>query len=479
MNESVGGKGHNVTTSPMVRNNYCIGCGVCAGVCPSGALSMQVLGDEFRPVQTGTCLAGCSLCAQVCPFGQGPDDETTIAAELYGVQMESDSLLGRFLVTDAGYVRDEESRRQSASGGAASLMLARLIESKLADAVVTTMPVAGGFPWYAYRIITTPGEVAASRGSIYQPLHLSDVIREMLEQPQRRYAVMALPCYAKALRKAARRVVALDRCMKFVLGLTCGGSSGFAYPLATAMLAGVSKPQSIRYHVKSPASHGRLFGFSARDEQGCEKSIGQGGGIATFLRASRSYRKGCLFCDDIFAELTDATFMDAWLPQFESDRRGTSLVVIRHAELAELWRQVRQDGIWQDQPIDPREVIASQGKLCQFKRELLKVRLDAAMAQGRWTPPKRSFLLNADSSNLAVKLVRQNERRVAACDTLGEVFGTWFQANCSRRFPPLRAKLMGWRLCSAAAAILRSCGVRSSSGRWQLFWRGMSNLLSR
>ena len=44
--------------------------------------------------------------------------------------------------------------------------------------------------------------------------------------------------------------------------------------------------------------------------------------------------RSCLFCDDVFAELADATFMDAWLPEYAADRCGTNLVICATKSLA-------------------------------------------------------------------------------------------------------------------------------------------------
>ena len=33
----------------------------------------------------------------------------------------------------------------------------------------------------------------------------------------------------------------------------------------------------------------------------------------------------CNFCDDVFGETADITFMDAWLPEYVRDYKGTSL----------------------------------------------------------------------------------------------------------------------------------------------------------
>ena len=62
----------NVVTE-IVNKDLCSSCGVCAGLCPSGALSMvaQDNGDLAPCVDADRCLEKCHLCLDVCPFLAG------------------------------------------------------------------------------------------------------------------------------------------------------------------------------------------------------------------------------------------------------------------------------------------------------------------------------------------------------------------------------------------------------------------------
>src|SRR3546814_7702076 len=52
----------------------------------------------------------------------------------------------------------------------------------------------------------------------------------------------------------------------------------------------------------------------------------------------------CDFCDDIFAETADVCLGDAWLPQYDSDWRGTNIVISRHADIDQLLREGARSG---------------------------------------------------------------------------------------------------------------------------------------
>jgi coenzyme F420-reducing hydrogenase beta subunit len=85
--------------------------------------------------------------------------------------------------------------------------------------------------------------------------------------------------------------------------------------------------------------------------------------------------RACRFCDDIFAEVADVTFMDAWLPEHAADGRGTSIVLAR----SELVRELIEGGMAQARlsvlAIKIDKVIASQAGVVEQKRTQLAYRL--------------------------------------------------------------------------------------------------------
>ena len=50
----------------ILRQSDCTGCGICADVCPQGAIAMSP--DMAYPREAPTACTGCLSCVEECPF---------------------------------------------------------------------------------------------------------------------------------------------------------------------------------------------------------------------------------------------------------------------------------------------------------------------------------------------------------------------------------------------------------------------------
>ena len=77
-NYSTGHASHkrNVYTE-VVANNLCIGCGLCAAICPGQNLRIELneFGEYVAREQDSSCPDTCSMCLDVCPFYDQSENE--------------------------------------------------------------------------------------------------------------------------------------------------------------------------------------------------------------------------------------------------------------------------------------------------------------------------------------------------------------------------------------------------------------------
>ncbi|AKB76275.1 coenzyme F420-reducing hydrogenase subunit beta [Methanosarcina lacustris Z-7289] len=375
----------------IVKNDLCIGCGICAGVCPQKILKIR--GNEYGeyiPSEAQVCDSHCGLCLEVCPFNSN-ENETQMGAKIYGSTegIKYLSETGYYLDSYAGY--SNEFRQSSASGGMATWLLTKLLKEGLVDYVICPTPQKNPEKLFSFEILKDENSVKAASGSVYYPVEMSEVIQKIQEVPGR-YAVTGLPCFIKALRLATQKNRKLRERIVFTIGLVCGQMKSKNYTKYIATLAGNGnsrKIQEVNYRGKSPEKPASNFYFQSTDEHGSQQKIFWNEGVSEAWANRWFTPNACNYCDDVFAELADVTFMDAWLPEYSKDSRGTNIVLVRSPKVLD----IIQEGIKKEEinvsKISVEKVIQSQAGVIELKRKQLSYRLYLAEQKGRKTPEKR------------------------------------------------------------------------------------------
>jgi len=97
----------------------------------------------------------------------------------------------------------------------------------------------------------------------------------------------------------------------------------------------------------------------------------------------------CLFCDDVFSETADITCMDAWLPEYEINPKGNSLLVVRNLELNQFFLWGIEKKSCNLDEISIGHVLESQAGVIIKKRKLIAARLYYARINGLNIPHRR------------------------------------------------------------------------------------------
>jgi coenzyme F420-reducing hydrogenase beta subunit len=380
-----------------VNHDLCIGCGVCAAVCPDSILEMRFNQfGEYNPIETADCTKECGLCQKVCPFSDGIPNEDEIGrllfGEIPGIQHRPET--GYFLDTFVGHSRIDGHREHGSSGGLATWLLQTLLEEGTVDAVVCVTSNPDPEKLFRFAVFTTAAEVRAASGSAYYPIELSEVLRFIIDHPGR-YAVIGLPCFVKAIRLAQLRNRNLRERIIVVIGLVCGQLKSRGFTAYLAALAGLeSAPEKIYFRGKDPTQPAGNFYFSFWDRDGEECRLYWSEGASEAWGNRWFTPIACNYCDDIFAECADVTFMDAWLPEYSNDPSGTSMVIVRSQLTAQLIDKGICQGTIDVRKISESEVVRSQSGVVAVKRNRLQYRLYRAKRREDPVPPKRVTALS-------------------------------------------------------------------------------------
>jgi coenzyme F420-reducing hydrogenase beta subunit len=375
----------------VVNGGYCIGCGACA-VDPNNhiAISLDSHGKYQASLVPQNSEKADSKGLFVCPFSDESENEDQIGTRLFN-EAQHDPRLGYYRALYIGYVAEGAFREKSTSGGLITWLLTELLETKAIDGVIHVTKSDRDLDGclFEYSISRSRDEILAGAKSRYYPVEASQALRYVREHPGR-YAFVGVPCFVKAVRNLMAQDAVIAERIKYCIGIVCGHLKSRAFADCFAWQAGIAPGtlEEIDFRVK-------------RDEgtAGDYSVWLKGAGIEvtrptrSFLGSNWGYNffryEACDYCDDVFAETADIAVGDAWLPPYSQDPKGTSVVVVRNAALAELVQGAITDGRLNFDEASVEQIALSQAGGLRDRREGLAYRLYLRKKQGVWAPKKR------------------------------------------------------------------------------------------
>ena len=379
-----------LTLGEVIAEGLCTGCGACAFARPE-ALQVAMNEDGYYSASPRDPDADLDGLETLCPFTGAGRDEDEIAQELFP-EAAPHPQIGRVRESFACHVVDDSVRMAGGSGALVTWLAARLLSEGHVDGVVHLRPAAetpGPERLFEYAISRTVADVHDASKSRYYPVTLVDVLA-MIAADDSRYALIAVPCFAKAVRALQHEGHLTPGKVPIIIGLVCGHlkSRYFAEYLAWQKAVRPGALTGFDFRTKLEDRAASDYGFTLRTDAG----------TATYPMATvrgRDWGEGqfklpaCEYCDDVLAECADIAIGDAWLPRYVGDPRGTNIVVNRSAALAKVIDAGRASGALQIEAASADEVVQSQASGLRHRREGLAHRLARRVEQGKPVPPRR------------------------------------------------------------------------------------------
>lgn len=398
----------------VVASDMCTGCGVCVGVCPVKCLEMRLLRGEYKPVLVGSCVSKCDICFRICPFFDHSTHQDDLARTRFASTegIHEHSVLGFYLDCYLGYSAIHGHRENGASGGMVTWVLERLITTGEIDRVVTVRnSTREDGALFEYAIMDSVAAVRAAASSKYYPVELSEPLKCILgDDEEHRYAVVGVPCFLYALARAISINKKLKQKIPYLLGLVCGLYPSSYYTEALTVWAGMrcSRIKNAGYRFTDGIKYGQDYRFRAQEHTG--KWSRPVGFFETHSHLWAKYyfaKNVCNYCDDVFAEVADAVFMDAWLPNLLTDTKGTSIVAVRNSNINDILLSGLQDKSCILTPCTVEDVVLSQKELVNEKRERIRQRITVAQYCGQWLPKMRTSVSNITPIEFKFVLIRK------------------------------------------------------------------------
>lgn len=381
----------------VVEQGLCIGCGLCAGLLPRELRVRVNAFGAYEPerVSGGPVGSWGKTSLDVCPFAEHEENEDSIAARRFGQQrgIEHRPEPGYYLGCFVGYVTDEEDRLASTSGGLLTWLVRDLLRSGEVDGAVCVGLSNRSDRLFDYRIVRSPDEVDGCKKSRYYPIEVSSVISQ-IKETQERFVFVGLPCFVKGMHLAMDTDDLLRDRIAYCIGLFCGHLKTRQYAWYLARSCGIHEKDivSVDFRAKLPDRKASDYGVEVTADVGGERVVRTKPMREIYARnwgLNLLMHDACDCCDDVMAETADVAVGDAWLPEYVTDPKGTSIVVCRDAGmLARLEAGIERGELHLERLAADRVIQSQQGCL-RHRRQGLAYRLHLARRRGQYRPTKR------------------------------------------------------------------------------------------
>lgn len=373
------------TIQDVINNELCTGCGICIGLCPRNALKLvkdKSKGIYIPKLHNSICNK-CGTCLIVCPGYKV--DFKHLNLEIFGEEPK-DVLIGNYFNCYTGWATDKNIRFKAASGGLITQILIYLFEKEIIDgALLVKMDDKEPKPFIA----RTKEEIINSSTSKYCPVPMNIVLDEIIRSKEKKFAIVGLPCHIHGLRKAEAYNKELKKKIVLHMGIMCGTTKSF---------------QGTAFQLKR-------MGINEENVKKLEyRGNGWPGDLSIYLKSGKRVIKPykeyydfnfcsftpwrCMLCIDHTCELSDLSFGDAWLKEYDHDKLGTSLVISRNSIGDNILQKALNENYIALKELNYSKVSLSQN-MCRFKKNQIKARVQIALTFRKKIPEYNVELLDS------------------------------------------------------------------------------------
>jgi coenzyme F420 hydrogenase subunit beta len=348
----------NRLKTEVIDPGICSGCGACVGVDESHQTLIKY--SEFGPAPNFENLETDlpEFILSICPSHRL--NYPRLYKEFWKVN-DSNPITGEVIKARTGYASDNATCKTSSSGGVMTLVISYLLRTRQIDAVIT---VGQGMPdpiSARVTIIDNIDELKKSTQSVYIPVSMLDILRDL--DPQKKYAITCLPDQAAALRKLQVLGNKKANAIKHVLGPYTGTA---IYPNALKSFL-KSNGVSSNDHVKS-------LKWRAGEWPGYLEIVTASGRVLKSPKVYYNYlipffiTQNSLQNMDFVNEFCDLSVGDAWSPMHEKLKGGQSVFVTRTEKMEKIIQYLIDDKKLIVEEIDPMKASEMHGHMIDFKK---------------------------------------------------------------------------------------------------------------
>lgn len=337
----------------ILKNDLCIGCGLCSAVAGSEVMRLDEKGF-YKPDLSRMSSTDQEAVATICP-GINVSDV-----------FKHDSVWGRMIDVVKAWSRDPVIRFKASSGGVVSSLAIYLLESGKVDGILHVGADDSDFPHNRLYVSHTREEVIRRSSSRYAPAPVFDEIAFLLNNKEH-YAFIGKPCDIAGMKNFLSLHPEYEGRIAYYIAIFCAGIPPYSASMKAIDTFDVDdKPVSLRYRGDGwPGYFKVTYAGGTTRQMTYDESWGK------ILGRELGFR--CKICPDGIGLLADIATGDAWntengYPVFE-EKEGENFVFVRNEKGSVLMSNAAEAGYIQMLPVPKDEI--RQIQPYQFTRRML------------------------------------------------------------------------------------------------------------
>jgi coenzyme F420 hydrogenase subunit beta len=362
----------------VIRSGLCNRCGTCVGLSRGKIVFDDRLGKYLPVIKEPLDEEEENLVFGACS-GKGfnfPAERKRI----YGAETKHHSFLGAYSNIYIGFSKNEEIRRNSASGGIITSILVWMLEKGKIDGAVV-LGMSKEQPWLTKPFIaTTKEELLEAAQSKYIISSVNEILPD-IEKFDGTIAYVGLPGQVQSIRLLQEMDHPSVKNIKYIFGPFYGNTLHFSSVKSFIRSFGFKDYRNIR---KLYFRYGEWPG-KMRVEFENGKAIELAKFHANYLIPFHIV-KNSLLCTDLSNEYTDISGGDAWAPVYEERGKGFSMVIPRSGRGQKILDEMVSDGSLELMPVEQDEAIRMHSHGYDLKKRGTFIRLKFRRLLGQRIP---------------------------------------------------------------------------------------------
>lgn len=332
----------NTVVFSTLKQNNCIGCGICSCVCNIGALNIIYSQDkEYIPVIDGEKCVNCGQCVMYCPNSiiKRTDALNRLSCAEDKIAHGIENAAGYFVCKN----RDVDKLLKSASGGFVTEFAVRLLEMNMIDCVIhgRRKIAACGEEHYEATVSENKSAVYENSSSIYGPVCFESALRQF-QNESKKILIIGTPCVITGMKKLFEENKSYSLNKIYTIALSCSHTVNGQFTDFMAEKCGVEGKYitDFRAKTKEMNNHG---GFYTKFYDNEKTLFIQNRDETMFTPIWRNYffaQQACTTCSDFWGKDADVSTKDAWGKLGHNERYGSSIVIFRNKELMSIFEQM-------------------------------------------------------------------------------------------------------------------------------------------